>query len=84
MNLRSVREIQNELDAINNYLQANQDTFVPFSSLITFSFSYFSAEVRRELINKYRVKRDAAREYKQIYERCCQQIDVKYSLEEFS
>jgi DNA repair exonuclease SbcCD ATPase subunit len=33
VNIRSVRDIQNELDAINNYLQANQDTFVSLLSL---------------------------------------------------
>ncbi|CAF2313373.1 unnamed protein product [Rotaria sp. Silwood2] len=55
---RSVREIQQELDAINNYLKANEDT----------------NEKRREAINKYRRKRDAAKEYKKTYERCYQQI----------
>ncbi|CAF3898576.1 unnamed protein product, partial [Rotaria magnacalcarata] len=57
---RCVRDIQNELDAINNYILANGDTY----------------EKRREIINKYRTERDAAKEYKQTYERCYQQIEV--------
>ncbi len=40
----------------------------------------FRNEIRREIIDQYRLKRDAAREYKQIYERCYQQIDVKLYL----
>ncbi|CAF3357287.1 unnamed protein product [Rotaria socialis] len=56
---RCVRDIQNELDAINNYIRANEDTY----------------EKRREIINKYRTERDAAKEYKQTYERCYQQIE---------
>lgn len=41
-------------------------------------FLKFSNEIRRELIHQYRLKRDAAKEYKQAYERCYQQIDVKF------
>ncbi|CAF3335461.1 unnamed protein product [Rotaria sp. Silwood1] len=56
---RSIREIQQELDAITSYLKAHEDT----------------NEKRREVINKYRTQRDSAKEYKQTYERCCQQIE---------
>ncbi|CAF1259296.1 unnamed protein product [Rotaria sordida] len=56
---RSVREIQQELDAINNYLKANEDT----------------NEKRRDVIYKYRTKRDETKKYKQTYERCYQQIE---------
>ncbi|UJR25752.1 hypothetical protein I4U23_007101 [Adineta vaga] len=57
--IRSVQEIQQEFDAITNYLKANEDT----------------NEERREVINQYRIKRDAAKQYKQTYERCYQQIE---------
>ncbi|CAF1187029.1 unnamed protein product [Adineta steineri] len=57
--IRSIKDIQQKLDAITNYLKANEDT----------------NEKRREIINEYRIKRDAAKEYKQTYERCYQQIE---------
>ena len=74
---RSVREIQLELDAINIYLKANEDTFVgSFSLGYLFCLSAIRNEQRRTIINTFRVKRDEAKAYQESYERCLQQIQV--------
>ena len=76
--IRSINNIQQKLDAITNYLKANEDTFVFVKFYFNLLTIYFiSNEKRREIINEYRIKRDAAKEYKQTYERCYQQIEVK-------
>jgi hypothetical protein len=75
--VRSVREIQVELDAINIYLEANEDTFVRgFHLGGLFCRSAIRNEQRRKIINDFRVKRDEARAYQKSYERCLQQIQV--------
>ncbi|CAF0962841.1 unnamed protein product [Rotaria sordida] len=61
---RSVHDIQQELDAINNFLKSNEDTI----------------EKRRQIIDEFKAKRDAAQEFKKIYERCYRQVQ---NLEKF-
>ncbi|CAF4928884.1 unnamed protein product, partial [Rotaria sp. Silwood1] len=61
---RSVREIQQELDAINNFLKSNEDTI----------------EKRRQVIDEFRTKREAAQDCKKVYERCYRQVQ---NLEKF-
>lgn len=75
--VRSVREIQVELDAINIYLKANEDTFVRYFPLgCHLCRSAIRNEQRQKIINDFRVKRDEARAYQESYERCLQQIQV--------
>ncbi|CAF1468971.1 unnamed protein product [Adineta ricciae] len=57
--LRSIHEIEHEINAITTFLTANEDT----------------KEERQNIINQYRTRRDAARQYKQTYERCYRQIE---------
>ncbi|CAF4124706.1 unnamed protein product [Rotaria sp. Silwood2] len=61
---RSVREIQQELDAINNFLKSNEDTI----------------EKRRQAIDEFKAKRDAALALKKVYEQCYRQVQ---NLEKF-
>lgn len=55
---RSVREIQQELDAIDTFLKSNEDTL----------------EERRQLIEDFKIKRDEAQNWKKIIDRCERQV----------
>ncbi|CAF4429770.1 unnamed protein product, partial [Adineta steineri] len=46
--VRSVRDVQQEIDGINNFLKSNEDTI----------------EQRRQVIDEYKTKRDAAYDFK--------------------
>lgn len=52
-------------------------------TLLSNSF-FFSNEERREIINQFRTQREAAKEYKQTYERCYRQIEVNNKKNNFS
>ncbi|CAF1454444.1 unnamed protein product [Adineta steineri] len=56
--VRSVRDVQQEIDGINNFLKSNEDTI----------------EQRRQVIDEYKTKRDAAYDFKKVCERCHQQM----------
>ncbi|CAF1460702.1 unnamed protein product [Adineta ricciae] len=55
---RSVREIQLELDGINHFLKSNEDT----------------QEQRRQVIEEFKTKRDAASTFKKLCDRCQAQL----------
>jgi hypothetical protein len=51
-----------------------------FDLILSFPSSFsLSNEQRREIINEFKAKRNAAKAYKHTYERCYQQIEVKKS-----
>jgi len=46
-------------------------------NLFFFAFQKSRNEVRRNVIEQYRIKRDQTRDYKQLYERCSHQVNVR-------
>ena len=79
---RSVRDIQQELDGINQFLKSKEDTYVQFSLSVSFSnldSLEISLEIRRQIIAEYKSKRDDAQAFKKIYEQCSRQVQVNTS-----